>query len=295
MIASSTDRVPSALSQVERYLVSRQSRHGGFCFYRTEYLDEPNLSDTYHAVRTLTLLGRKIPRRMQLLRFLEAGPESHQTNVLYFQALTMRTLDPGFVGDEGLRRRIGMLQIPPAPGDHSGLSAWLERARMITRLKRPFAQWTEAKELSRDVVALQRDTGGFGSRPNLWDTWLALDLLRCCGEPVDLSATAGFLERLQTGPFGFSAVEGGLSATLDDVYAGLRCCAALGVTTRDRTAALSFILACQSGRGGFGRAPDSLPDIELSHRAVWAICHLTSEAMAPGAGDGAISAGSQTV
>jgi len=37
-----------------RYIVERQCKIGGFCFYR---LEEPNGSDTYFAIATLRLLG----------------------------------------------------------------------------------------------------------------------------------------------------------------------------------------------------------------------------------------------
>jgi prenyltransferase beta subunit len=33
-------------------------------------------------------------------------------------------------------------------------------------------------------------------------------------------------------------------------------------------AALAFILDCQTGDGGFARAPDALPDIALTHLAL---------------------------
>jgi hypothetical protein len=44
-----------------RYLLGRQSPTGGFCFYRSEYLDEANLFDTWHAVAALALLNELSP------------------------------------------------------------------------------------------------------------------------------------------------------------------------------------------------------------------------------------------
>lgn len=40
-----------ALERSLKYVTSRQCRNGGFCFYRTEYLEEPNLYDTYMRLR----------------------------------------------------------------------------------------------------------------------------------------------------------------------------------------------------------------------------------------------------
>lgn len=42
--------IQQALMRASKYLLGRQSSNGGFCFYRSKYVDEPNLFDTYHAV-----------------------------------------------------------------------------------------------------------------------------------------------------------------------------------------------------------------------------------------------------
>ena len=57
-----TSRARQAVAEATAYLRGRQSYNGGFCFYRFEYLDEPNLRDTYHAIAALTLLGAEVPR-----------------------------------------------------------------------------------------------------------------------------------------------------------------------------------------------------------------------------------------
>ena len=54
-------RLGAARDQAVRYLAARQSPGGAFCFYRTDRVDEPNLADTYHALRALALLGVEVP------------------------------------------------------------------------------------------------------------------------------------------------------------------------------------------------------------------------------------------
>ena len=50
------------------YLVSRQCQDGGFCFYRSDLLEESNLADTCHVVAALGFLGHPIPREDRLRR-----------------------------------------------------------------------------------------------------------------------------------------------------------------------------------------------------------------------------------
>jgi hypothetical protein len=45
------------LARAARYIAGRQCQGGGFCVYRNVYLEEPNLSDTWHALAGLRLLG----------------------------------------------------------------------------------------------------------------------------------------------------------------------------------------------------------------------------------------------
>lgn len=68
-------RAAVATAKARSYLLGRQSDNGGFCFYRSEHIDEPNLHDTYHAVMAaLALLGADVPRVDALARFLDRFP-----------------------------------------------------------------------------------------------------------------------------------------------------------------------------------------------------------------------------
>lgn len=273
-----TSQLPDSLLPFDRaaeYLCSRQSPSGGFCFYRTDDVDEPNLDDSYHAVRTLTLLGWEIPRRAELLEFIEGTAESGQPSHLYLLTLILRTLDPGYRPSPGQQARIRALAPTPPPGpDSPALGGWLHRTRTVARLKRLFTDFAEAEAVRRALLPLKRPGGGFGRRPNAWDTWLALDIAHACGGAIDLPDTRAFVDRLQTPPFGFSTVEGNVTSNLDTLFAGVRSCMLLGLPVKFPTVVYSFVLACQTGKGGFARAPDALPDIELTHRAVWTLLRL---------------------
>ena len=44
------ERIAPALRRAVEYLDSRRCRDGGYCFYRTDYVEEPSVHDTYHAL-----------------------------------------------------------------------------------------------------------------------------------------------------------------------------------------------------------------------------------------------------
>lgn len=268
--------IASVFERAIAYLESRQCSNGGFCFYRTNDLDEPNLADTYHAVRVLHLLGQTIPRQADAIAFARRFLENLQPIDRYHSAFVLRTLIPDYSPDRSWVDQTGALPIlpPPAP-DSPALTGWLTRTRTTVRLKRLFTAFSEADDLSLRISGLARPGGGFGVRPNLWDTWLALDVLDACDKASQLRSTSAFLDRVQTPTFGFDTIEGAASSHLDSVFAGVRCCAFLQQPIRFGAAATSFVLGCQGDQGGFARSFGALPDIELTHKAIWTLVRLS--------------------
>jgi hypothetical protein len=268
-------RVANAFDRAAEYLLGRQCAEGGFCFYRCEYLEEPNLADTYHAVAALSLLGRALPRAADVIAFVERFPPSAQPSHLYYIAETRRLVDSGFQPNERLACAIRGLRLtePPSP---SHLSDWLQRTRLVARLKGDFADRLDIDIVRRMLERVEH--GGFGSRPNLCDTRLALEILDACGRVQALPAIAPFVERLQGKPFGFTNTLVGTTATVDTIFAGVRSCALLGIPVRYPELATRFLLLCQTGGGGFARAPNALPNIEYTFEALAALTSLVHSA-----------------
>jgi hypothetical protein len=83
--------VQSAMAKAETYIRSRQSPEGGFCFYKSDYVDKPNLYDTYHAIAALSLLGAEVPSTDLVVQFVDRcwllG-----LNYLYWYAFTLDCL-----------------------------------------------------------------------------------------------------------------------------------------------------------------------------------------------------------
>ena len=88
-----TTRLPGALAQAHAYLMGRQCANGGFSFYRSEFLEEPNPHDTWHALAALCLLGTEAPRREDIIRFVAGEVVSEQPYALYFRMRVLCLLE----------------------------------------------------------------------------------------------------------------------------------------------------------------------------------------------------------
>lgn len=283
--------VATACRRAGHYLLGRQCPQGGFCFYRSEFVNEPNLADTYHAVRALALLGLQGEWRDGVREYLSGIAPSAQPWDLYHLAGAWRTIDADWTPDGALRANIAGLQIGSAPSARSvHLAGWLERTRLVLRLQRDVGLAFDRAAIARTVIARHHD-GGFGAGPNLIDTWIALDVLRLCGAGPGPDGVADFVDCLQVPTFAFQATPASCIGRLELVWAGVNCCRALGVVVRYRHDALEFALNCQTQGGGFANAPDALPDIVLTHRALQ-IMRMLSPRSEAAAGTSALVAGS---
>nr|AGF34132.1 hypothetical protein [uncultured bacterium DX-7F-24] len=271
------DRISSARDRAADYLLSRQSPKSGFCFYRAEYIDEPNLSDTFHALAALRLLGRKPRWTEGVAAFVAGFARRCQPYDLFHRTGILLALDPNYTPEGELQEKIRALKAPPTPERHStDLATWFELTQVIVQLKRRFDLLDEPMALRAEVLGLLHD-GGFGTGPDLLNTWAAIEILRDCGGPLDLPGLAEFLRRIQVPSLGFTMTLSSRMGRLELVAAGVATCQAVGVRIRYREDATDFVLACQAGDGGFAGAPDALPDITLTHRALETLIPLSKD------------------
>lgn len=273
------ERVAAACERAVAYLLSRQCTRGGFCFYRTEGLDEPNLSDTYHALAALSRLGLQLPNRHRMRAFSGRFPRSRQPSDLFHLTAIARLLEPRYAPDADIRSRIDALRISPAPpGESTRLTPWLRRTSLVVRLKQDCGTAFDRGRAAARLRRLLHD-GGFGPGPNLVDTRLAIEILRRCGAQLPPPGTLEFVDRLQVHGCGFTNTAASWTARLHVVAAGVACCRDLALSIRYPREALDFTLACQTAGGGFADAPDALADIALTHTAIETVLALES---APG-------------
>jgi hypothetical protein len=265
-----------AVARAEGYIRSRQSDNGGFCFYRTDYVDEPNLHDTYYAVAALKLLGAEVARKDRLVQFVDGFP-LWGLNYLYHYAFTLDLLGQDRIIDKDRLARIHSLTIAAPQALRSGQTrAWLEDALMTLQLRRRFAEIAEYPEVAHLINSLNRG-GGYGAKPNLWDTYLSLSILEALGKYQPKEETLRFVEEQQVPSLGFALSEDSLMANLEVLHAGVKCCALLGVPVKYGADVLAAVMCCQASDGGFARAPTALPDLKLTYRGLKVIALVAPE------------------
>ena len=264
----------AAEARAEAYILSRQSEAGGFCFYRSGPVDEPNLRDTYHAVTALTLLGATVPATDRLVQFVSSG-RTFDSGFLSWYAFTLDRLGRTGPIDAARRAQIAKLTIEvPTPGQANMHPRLVRTPRIVCLLAR-FTVLPKNPDILRRLDAL-KSGGGYGEEPNLSETSLVLGIRQRFGQINDAGDTRAFVDGLQAPPSGFALAAAAITGTLEVIYAGVKCCAALHLPLRFTKAIRDFVLACQSANGGFARAPDALPDLAQTHRALWVIQCIVS-------------------
>ena len=260
-------RAREAVARAVAYLKGRQSPNGGFCFYRSEHVDEPNLHDTYHAIAALTLVGESVPRADKAAQFLADFP-LYGPNYYYYWAFSLDLLGRSDLIEATDIAHIQQLPLAvPRAQDHVVTSGWLESALQVAHLKRRFVSLSFSPRLVSFVEAVLKGNT-LGHKRNLWDAWLCLSLLAMLDENHTVGAARSFVDCLQAPSFGFKLTDDSLVANVPVIYAGMQCCRLIGLPVRYQDDALSFVLACQVSSGGFSRTPSALPDIELTRQAI---------------------------
>ncbi len=274
MVAASTfgttrDRVASALQHAREYLIEKQSPGGGFCFYRGYHLEEPNLADTWYGVAALTnLLGVELSQRKEHSDFVIARPVEPQPFLLYCRIrclLALQTSDPA-AADVAQAVESLRLNLPDPASPHQ-LGASLKRLHCVLWLRKHLGMDATTQCFAEEVLSLAHEDGGYGAPSNLLDTADAIALLRLCGTALP-EATREFVSSMADPQFGFRLTVTSCSPNLETVHAGAVSCRRLDMVIPYGAAAVSFVLSCQTGSGGFARASDALPDLTLTYMAL---------------------------
>lgn len=259
--------VSAAVARAVAYLRGRQSSTGGFCFYRMEGFDEPNLLDTYYAVASLHAAGVEIPYRDRIANFLRRFSLHTQVHGLYFRAFTWQLLGGTPEAEwEQLRREVDgfPIHLPKPPVTTLGLTELL----FALKLKRHFSSPWEVASVAHGITGLEHPEGGFGAKPNIVDTHLAVAILAICEAMDRLERTRRFVARVQHREFGFQLTEDSIAPTLETLFSGIETVRILGLPIAYSPQTLQFALACQCQNGGFARAPVALPNIELTWQGI---------------------------
>jgi hypothetical protein len=267
------DAIGRALAAAFDYIAGRECRRGGFCSYRTDELEEPNLHDSYYAAAACGLLDKPAFDRKRLVRYLlDVAPAVASIHALYYHAFTARQL--GIAPAAAAIGRISRLHAAlPTPNGLVPPTAWLDTMLKTVRLKKAFTQIHVALDTER-IMLIANGAKGSGHKPNLEDAQLALSLLAELGYLDRPERARRFVDELQAPVIGFRLTRDSALSNVDVLYAGITSCALLHVPVRHHEDITRFVLLSQRASGGFSRAPDSQGDMQAHYRALAILRHL---------------------
>ncbi|MFT3803603.1 MAG: prenyltransferase/squalene oxidase repeat-containing protein [Burkholderiaceae bacterium] len=262
-------RLKSAVRVASNYVSARASPGGGFCFYRGHYLEEPNLSDTWHGVSAWKLLtSEPLPDQANHADFVISQAVESQAFALYHRVRCLQLLEAGDPDALKVRDAAAALPLILPRTDTVTLQASLHALFYSLWLRRHLGVATERdRDLGRALHGHQNPDGGYGRPSNLRDTVEALRVLQVCDRPLQ-TKTAVFVQHMAVPGSGFRLTATSMSPCLETTCAGMACSADLGIEVEYASDAIRFILACQCGNGGFAFRPGGLPDLAWTHLAL---------------------------
>jgi len=261
-----------------RYVRGRRCREGGYCFYR---LEEPNGSDTFHAVATLALLGA-LGEDVETVSFLKERqlPDGSYESVMqaYYCILSLdifgqrprldpsayllsqfETYDPDLVPVEvpSVFRKLFLVA-----------AAWRRLGLAPPPDKRG--------EILSFLLRFRKDDGGFGHPSStLLETCQALAVFRLLGADFPGPGAEAFLRACEDPVYGFLNIPGVRPAFLEHVAAGVGAAGLLGLRPRYTRGLINFVSACRTTTGGFSRTTNTgIATLENTHEAVGILAAL---------------------
>ena len=259
-------RVEDAAEKALHYVHTCQLEDGGYFFAR---ITPGSLLDSYFAVETLRMLGKRPRRPAALGRFvLSLVNKGLVTDVhgLYLSAAIMRELKKGMepLRSQGtaIARCLGVLGEVSRPDSLytevvSELEKVFEAVSVLVYLEIPF----DREVIVSFISSLANEDGGFGwgAGSSLATTYYAVQTLVMLGHPLQQhERTLSFLrQREQNVQF------------LEGLYYLSSASYALGESLSDCERAISFVLDCRRSSGGFARArPIGIATLEYTYYAI---------------------------
>jgi hypothetical protein len=267
-----------------RYVLSRRTPGGGFCFYRAPRwgVEEPNAPDTLAALESLRLLAVAVAEPQAIAGWLQ-GVQNDDGG---YTSLT--------IGWAALRA-LDLLGASPCRSPQAWLSGWADRLLgpapatrdlraalgNVSRLAQLMDLSTSQRAAAAQLLAAAADPLGGWARPgaDLETTAVAVQLgqLAHLAAP-DAAAVEGFLRRCEDPALGARISPQARATTVGALWGGLQLAVLLGIAPRHPAAIAESLARLQRPDGGLGvrhRAVSTLRDtwrgLQASHLlANWA-------------------------
>ena len=258
-----------------RYILERQCKSGGFCFYR---LEEPNGADTFYALATLHLLGTGIDD-LPTIRFLkESQAEDGSYHNLYQAYYAIKGLR--FMGSRPRQdpRPYLATQIEHFRMENISLETSLKRLDLLTELCKDLEvaiPRPQRREITAFILTHRHGDGGFGNPTStLLASATAVQSLKRLGMPRETLEVTRFFKTCEHPVHGFLNVPNMAPSFLEHIHAGLVLSRALASPPRYPKVCRRFVVRCQDPNGGFARTSHGLPTLADTYLAIHSLSIL---------------------
>lgn len=248
-----------------RYVLSRRTPEGGYCFYRTPRwgVEEPNAPDTLAALESLRLLGVEPPgpeRTARFLRSLQGEDGDYPTLTIGWAALRgldVLAAEPSRSPAVWVWHRLGVLLRRPAAREWSGAITDVGHAGQLLGLIGAELDPPTREGFTR-MLEEARDPQGGWARPgaDLETTAVALRLVTQLGLGFGAGARAGveaLFARSEDRILGLRLGTHSRTVSAGALWGGLTVCQALGLRLTYPEAAATSLALLQRPDGGFGQ------------------------------------------
>lgn len=268
--------------RVVRYVMERKCVSGGFCFYK---LEEPNGSDTWHALSILDLLKVQFEDAATVACLQRMQRPDGTYDGIYAAYYAIKSL--ALLGETPF--------LDPRPYVLSNLENFrFDAKRLPAEVISMFRRTSYLVELYgvlemdadgplRDsmvdfILGFQNEDGGFGHLfSTLLDTARALAMLKNLGQPIEALGTEGFIRLCEVPFYGFTDIPRTTLSFLEYVHAGVLASYLVARRPTYRNSCEAYILNCRTRNGGFSRTlQGGIATLENTWHGVHALSLLSS-------------------
>ena len=241
-----------------RYVSERRCRDGGYCFYK---LEEPNGSDTWHALSILDLLQERVEDEATVAYLRQTQHPDGSYDSIYAAYYAIKSL--ALLGEQPSR--------DPRPYvtanlDHYRFDVARLPAEVISMFKRTACLVDLYSTLGMDadgplrdrmvdfILGFQNEDGGFGHLcSTLLETARALAMLRSLRHPLSDLGAGTFIRQCEVPFYGFTDIHHTTLSFLEYVHAGVLASFLISRRPTYLEPCAAFIRSCQTLSGGFSR------------------------------------------
>ena len=240
------------------YVMDRQCRGGGFCFYK---LEEPNGLDTCSALSLLNLLDAsfKDEKTVAYLQNMQNDDSSYDSIFAAFYSLKSLLLLNKEPKQDPLPYILKHIRYDRVDAEKMPVEITSIFKRMVflidlyVTFKRNTDKWIE-NNLQDFVLRFYNEDNGFGhNQSTLSETSKALMLLSWLSYPVQELHAENFIKQCETSTCGFTDIPNTSLSYLEYIHAGVMAAFILDYRLQYFDQCVDFIRHCQNRTGGFSR------------------------------------------